>query len=428
MPVAAVTTDYQTLFPLCCGVFDIGEIEIEVQALGGDLASVKKTQIIVHPGIQNNSAELDKNRASKASKLPLDKYLPDAGSDSKSLDRCLADSFDSNDEIIEGSNEMKIMKRVVDKQRAISKNRVIRRNENRQQQSFFDQNSGLQRQDSISDTNSVNSNDVFVSIEDSKEIEYLDVLDKHLKTGVDVVDSTRIEDDFGDTHPKNQKFQANLDDIIEHLCISPCGECLPDVETLMDETNTRCGYPKSVLRKPRYSSPDQYNYSSFHFETKRGIQRQSILIRSSSNFNPINSSNRIEEEHTVRFQNVDIRNFKMTLGNHPSATTGPPVMLDGELIEPHHLARKIMTLDKYERTRPPRRKRRQLKLSLQQRHNILVKERGFSFEEVKGAWQESLQIRRQRKETLDRGLAMMKWDEVWESTCRKFSRLVDVTM
>ena len=101
-------------------------------------------------------------------------------------------------------------------------------------------------------------------------------------------------------------------------------------------------------------------------------------------------------------------------------------MLDGELIEPNHLARKIMTIEKYEQTRPPRRKRRQLKLTLQQRHNILVKERGFSFEEVKGAWQESLQIRRQRKETLDRGLAMMKWDEVWESTCRKFNRLVDV--
>ena len=102
-------------------------------------------------------------------------------------------------------------------------------------------------------------------------------------------------------------------------------------------------------------------------------------------------------------------------------------MLDGELAEPRHLARKVIPLEKYEKTRPPRRKRRQMKLTLQQRHNILVKERGFSFEEVKGAWQEALDIRRQRKETLERGLALMKWDEVWESTCRKFNRLVDST-
>ncbi len=111
----------------------------------------------------------------------------------------------------------------------------------------------------------------------------------------------------------------------------------------------------------------------------------------------------------------------MTLGNHPSATSGPPVMLDWA--EPP--SQETMALESYESNRPPRRNRRQLKLSLQQRHNILVKERGFTFEEVKGAWQEALEIRKQRKETLERGLALMKWDEVWESTRRKVSRLID---
>jgi len=123
----------------------------------------------------------------------------------------------------------------------------------------------------------------------------------------------------------------------------------------------------------------------------------------------------------VQFKDVDIREFKMTLGNHPSATSGPPVMLDWAETPSHSR----MDLELYERARQSRRSRRQLKLSLQQRHNILVKERGFSFEEVKGAWQEALEIRKQRKETLDRGLVLMKWDEVWESTRRKFSRIVD---
>jgi hypothetical protein len=122
----------------------------------------------------------------------------------------------------------------------------------------------------------------------------------------------------------------------------------------------------------------------------------------------------------VQFKDIDIREFQMTLGNHPSATSGPPVMLDWE----YNPEPKMLDLETYEKAREPRRNRRQLKLSLQQRHIILVKERGFSFEEVKGAWQEALEVRKQRKETLERGLALMKWDEVWESTCRKFHRLV----
>jgi len=414
MPPAAVINDYESSFPLCCGAFDIGEIEIEVQAVDGDITSVKSTQIVVLPGSSIGSVGNIKDG-------PSQNYFTGVGRDQISLDRCLADSFDSSDEIVEGSNEMKLMKRVVNRQRANSKN--VNRLYHGSQQT-----AELQRQDSMSDTNSVNSNDVFISIEDSKEMEYLDVLDQHLnQTNPEGLDYTLLEDELEDSHPNKQKYQANLDDIIEHLCAAPCGECLPDVDTIIDE-NSAGGYPKSVLRKPRYSSTDQYTHSSVNSRINGGIHGQPILIRSSSDCNYTDRNSNIQERHSVQFQNVDIRNFKMTLGNHPSATTGPPVMLDGELIEPHHLARKIIALEKYERTRQPRRKRRQLKLTLQQRHNILVKERGFSFEEVKGAWQESLQIRRQRKETLDRGLAMMKWDEVWESTCRKFNRLVDVTL
>ena len=398
-PAAAVISDYQSPFPLCCGAFDIGEIEIEVQAVDDDITSSKSTQIVVVPGsFYGYENDKDKDKTSGR-----DDYFTSTGSDP--LDhRSLADSFDSTDEIVEGSNEMKLMRRVVDKQRA---------NKSKLQQHLQQQNAGILRQDSMSDTNSVNSNDVFVSIEDAKEMEYLDVLDQHMNQ------SNADNDIWQDSYPSRQRYQGNLDDIIEHLCAAPCGECLPDVDILADERNIAGGVPKSVLRIPRYSSPDKYIHSSVYRVADRGVNGQPILIHSSS---------QLQRPNSVQFQNVDIRNFKMTLGNHPSATTGPPVMLDGELMDPKHLARTVMALEKYEKQRPPRRKRRQLKLTLQQRHNILVKERGFSFEEVKGAWKESLDIRRQRRETLERGLAMMKWDEVWESTCRKFSRLVDGTL
>lgn len=367
MPPAAVVGD-QSPYPLCCGAFDIGEIEIEVQAVDDDIRSPTSTQVVVLP-----------REFGKKDEKSRDDYFTGFSSP---MDRSLADSFDSTDEIVEGSNEMKLMKRVVDKQRANSNKKNII------QQRMEQQTLWIQQQDSFSDTNSVNSNDVF-SIDDSNQIEYLDVLEEHRKQ------SNSDDDVFQDSF--RQRQGGNLNEIIATLCDAPCGECLPDLDILADERNDII-YPKSVLRTPRYSSPEKYAHS---------IPAKDTL-----------------QKFSVQFQNVDIRSFKMTLGNHPSATTGPPVMLDGELMEPKHLARKIIPLEKYERTRAPRRKRRQLKLTLQQRHNILVKERGFSFEEVKGAWKESLEIRRQRKETLERGLAMMKWDEVWESTCRKFDRLV----
>ncbi len=395
MPPAAITNDSQTSLPLCCGAFDIGEIEIEVQAIDDDISSPKSTQIVVLPGNFCNY-ENEKKESSYR-----DDYFSGTSSPMNASHRSLADSFDSTDEIVEGSNEMKLMKRVVDKQRANSRYKFT------VQERLLQHNAAILRQDSMSDTNSVNSNDVFVTIEDSKEMDYLDVLDQN----------DTNDDILHDSFSNKQRYQGNLDDIIEHLCAAPCGQCIPDGDILADDKNV--GYPKSVLRIPRYSSPDKYIHSSAFRVEERGANGQPILIRSSS---------QIQKRHSVKFQNVDIRNFKMTLGNHPSATTGPPVMLDGELADPKHLARTVMALEKYEKTRPPRRKRRQLKLTLQQRHNILVKERGFSFEEVKGAWKESLEIRKQRKETLERGLAMMKWDEVWESTCRKFNRLVDSTL
>ena len=101
MPPAAVMNDYQSPYPTCCGAFDIGEIEIEVQALEGDVTSTKSTQIVVSPGRNNG---LDGN--GKSSQFPLNDYLSGVGGNPNSLDRCLGDSFDSTDEIVEGCRHL----------------------------------------------------------------------------------------------------------------------------------------------------------------------------------------------------------------------------------------------------------------------------------------------------------------------------------
>lgn len=121
---------------------------------------------------------------------------------------------------------------------------------------------------------------------------------------------------------------------------------------------------------------------------------------------------------TVSFSSLEIKEFNMTLGDHPSASSGPPVMLE---MEP--LNERTMTLDEYEQMRSPRRKRRQLKLSYKDRKGILEQQRGFSTAEVNKAWEEALRIRQQRNETLRRGMLLMTLDDAWESAQRKYRRL-----
>jgi hypothetical protein len=375
--------------PLCCA-FPIGEIEVQAVE---DSASKQPffTRIIMSPG--NASADADdkdtstssEGRSPPSSPAPVSRYdyFSKATAPVSPGGKSLVDSFDSTDEIVENSDEAKLIKRVVEKRTGgmhYTMESGWEPNDDPASQS-----SALSRQDSMSDTNSVNSNDVFMNIDESQEMEYLGVLDLHLMhTDPDEMSYSGMETQMDDYHPRKNQA-ASLDDIIEHLCAAPCGECLPD-SPFGDPR------PPSVLRRSRYTS---------------STRDDSCVVERSA-------------DKRVKFHDVDIQEFKMTLGNHPSATSGPPVMLDSEFFSP----RKVMTLEQYEATRPPRRKRRQLKLSLQQRHNILVKERGLAFNDVKDAWQEALEIRKQRKETLERGLALMKWDEVWESTCRKFNRLV----
>ena len=107
----------------------------------------------------------------------------------------------------------------------------------------------------------------------------------------------------------------------------------------------------------------------------------------------------------------------MTLGDHPSAASGPPVALDWEQME----RERCLALDEYEARRSPRRTRRQLKLSLRDRKGIL--QRQFSAEEVNAAWQEAKAIREQRRETIQRGLVMMFLDDMAETANRKMSRM-----
>ena len=129
---------------------------------------------------------------------------------------------------------------------------------------------------------------------------------------------------------------------------------------------------------------------------------------------PNRSASPLVVDRNVSFNKLQIREYDMTLGDHPSAVTGPPVQLSWD-----HKPEKDIPLEEYERARQPRRNRRQLRLSYREREQVLFKERGFTPEEVNSAWMEALTIRKQRKETLSLSDAQRQMEEAWESTQTK---------
>ena len=126
-------------------------------------------------------------------------------------------------------------------------------------------------------------------------------------------------------------------------------------------------------------------------------------------------------DRNVSFNKLQIREYDVTLGNHPSAVTGPPIQLDWT-----HKEENEFPLEEYERARQPRRNRRQLRLSYKERERLLFKERGFSPEEVNAAWMEALLVRKQRRETLSLTQTQRQMEELLESTQRKIGRLFTI--
>jgi hypothetical protein len=125
----------------------------------------------------------------------------------------------------------------------------------------------------------------------------------------------------------------------------------------------------------------------------------------------------IISDHNVSFNSLTVREYDLTLGDHPSSASGPPVQLDWE-----HKAENTMDLNDYEKMRQPRRRRRELKMSFQEREEIL-QGYGFTMDQLKDAWMESLKVRQQRYETIMAGSITTKMEEAWESACRKFGRI-----
>mmetsp|Transcript_29007 Transcript_29007/g.34473 ORF Transcript_29007/g.34473 Transcript_29007/m.34473 type:complete len:175 (-) Transcript_29007:209-733(-) len=129
------------------------------------------------------------------------------------------------------------------------------------------------------------------------------------------------------------------------------------------------------------------------------------------------SSSSDDETQHVHFQSVEIREYDMILGDHPSSHNGPPVTLDWEYDETI-----LLPLDQYEFHHAPRRTKQQMLLDGSYRAHILINCDDYTDDEMIKAENDCKKIQKQRDSTI-RMLPFSKMEEVTQSAGRKLKRL-----
>ena len=101
-------------------------------------------------------------------------------------------------------------------------------------------------------------------------------------------------------------------------------------------------------------------------------------------------------KRTVSFHKLTIREYDVTLSDHPSCSYGPPIQLGWEFHDELELY-----LDDYEhyRTYIPRRGRNDLLLSYQDRQVLLQYQAGYSNDEITHVMNEVDRVKRERQQT-----------------------------
>ena len=122
-------------------------------------------------------------------------------------------------------------------------------------------------------------------------------------------------------------------------------------------------------------------------------------------------------KRNVSFSRIGVREYPLTLGDHPCVSCGPPTTLDWNFNELQEIE-----LDDYEKNRLPRRKPRQMVMNYHERREIL-EQAGHTEQEIRAAKRQAEKGKRQRNNT--KSLAQfMKVEDAVESAKRKAKRAV----
>lgn len=124
-------------------------------------------------------------------------------------------------------------------------------------------------------------------------------------------------------------------------------------------------------------------------------------------------------KRSVSFHAIQVREYPMTLGDHPGAKSGPPVTLSWE----YNASHASLSVDEFETYRPPRRSRSQIYIPSIRREEMLNKEFGIGRDQIRKAKKEVSKIRQQREKTVAT-LHNAKMEEAMEKARRKITRFV----
>merc|ERR1712151_813941 len=153
--------------------------------------------------------------------------------------------------------------------------------------------------------------------------------------------------------------------------------------------------------------------SSSVFRRRGSLKRGLKYSQSGSSLESASSEEKSNK--SVGFANISIRNYNMTLGDHPNCSYGPPMCLSWDYEDSE-----LTSLDDYEENRPERRKLRPM--GYNQRKNILTFA-GFKEAELKITEKKIDEVRRQRNMSKAL-LPIMEVEILVQSVRRKCKRAV----
>jgi hypothetical protein len=118
------------------------------------------------------------------------------------------------------------------------------------------------------------------------------------------------------------------------------------------------------------------------FQNSPHYESSSSLARSDSTTTTDHILDRIQfknDRKTVSFASIEIRNYSIVFGDHPYCNDGLPLSLGWDFDGIN-----LLSLDTYEATRAPRRSRRELRMSCEERRQLLSED-GVSEGEIRRA-------------------------------------------
>ena len=110
--------------------------------------------------------------------------------------------------------------------------------------------------------------------------------------------------------------------------------------------------------------------------------------------NSVSKSESKEMKRVTSFSHLEIREYNLALGDNPGGRDGPPISLDWNYC-PKSTIR--VDIDRYEESRPPRRKRDEMYMPGSLRMWTLMKEMGYTLREIQDASNLAASVRKKRE-------------------------------